>query len=295
MPKPPLPLIDVETYVPAAITVVRRSVGWPGLFVQERRGGAGEVRYAPGIRQHLFYLFLKSQRSEVFLDGRFQKISYQRGEGRFVPAGREVSFRWSGTVQVLMLGFEPWFLQQVAAELGASEALHFDGNGQRLAADHPACKLVAQLGDELDASPGSQLVAESLARAIAVQLLREFQALPARKPAESAPPAAVLRAVEEMRRRLAETVTLEELAAVAGQSPFHFARQFKTATGHPPHEYFIRLRVDRARELLRQRAREWTISAIAQECGFSDQSHLSRHFKRVLGVTPREFAEARHY
>ena len=95
-----------------------------------------------------------------------------------------------------------------------------------------------------------------------------------------------------MRQRLADSLALEELADVAGLSPFHFARQFKTATGHPPHDYLIRLRVDRAQELIRQHRREWTLAAIAHDCGFSDQSHMARHFKRVLGVSPGEFADA---
>ena len=94
--------------------------------------------------------------------------------------------------------------------------------------------------------------------------------------------------IELMRRRLADSLTLEELADVAGLSPFHFARQFKAATGHPPHDYHIRLRVDRAQELIRHHGREWTMAVIAQETGFADQSHMARHFKRVLGVSPRE-------
>ena len=92
-----------------------------------------------------------------------------------------------------------------------------------------------------------------------------------------------------MRARLSESISLEEMARVALLSPFHFARHFKAATGHPPHDCHIRLRVDRAQELLRTRGREWTLAAIATECGFVDQSHLSRHFKRVVGVTPGEY------
>ena len=92
-----------------------------------------------------------------------------------------------------------------------------------------------------------------------------------------------------MRSRLAESISLEELAKAAGLSPFHFARLFKAATGHPPHDYHIRLRVDRAQELLRTRAREWNLAAIASECGFADQSHFSRQFKRVVGITPGEY------
>ncbi len=287
-----LPLVDVETYVPAAITVVRRSRGWPGLFLQERRGRSGVVHYSGGIRQHVFYYFLKPLRSDVVVDGEVRKVVYRAGEGRVTPAGRPVSFRWTGEVQILMLGFEPWFFERIAAELGGSSAIHVAANVRKLAADHPACALMRSLVGELDAPPGAPTVAEGIARAIAVHLLREFSQLPARKPADAAPPIAVLRAVELMRQRMADPLSLEELAHAAGLSPFHFARQFKTTTGHPPHDYLIRLRVDRAQELMR-RERGWTMAAVAQDAGFSDQSHMARHFKRVLGVTPRQFADAK--
>jgi AraC family transcriptional regulator len=149
-----------------------------------------------------------------------------------------------------------------------------------------------QLFHELDAPAGAALAAEGLARAIAVQVLREFDHIRVTRPASAAPPVAVLKVVDYMRQRLTDTLALEEIAEVAGLSPFHFARQFKTATGHPPHDYLIRLRVDRAQELIHQHSREWTMAAIANECGFADQSHMARHFKRVLGVSPGEFAEA---
>ena len=67
MPPAPvsLPRIDIEKYTPAAITAVRRSEGWPGFFLQERRGKAGEVHYLGGPRQHCVYCFLKDFRSHV--------------------------------------------------------------------------------------------------------------------------------------------------------------------------------------------------------------------------------------
>ena len=291
-PSPALPPVDMETYVPAAITVVRRSSGWPGILLHERHGSSGEVHYPGGIRQHIFYRFLKPLRSDVLVDGGVKSVSYRAGEARFTPAGQPVAFRWSGEVRVLMLGFQPWFFERVAAEIGATAALPGATNALKLAKDHPACALMEQLRGELDNPAGASLVAEGLARAIAVLLLRQFEKLPRARAAEAAPPVAVLRAVELMRRRLAAPLTLEELAEVAGLSPFHFARQFKTATGHPPHDYLVRLRVDRAQELIRHHGREWTMAAIAQETGFADQSHMARHFKRVLGVSPREFADA---
>jgi AraC family transcriptional regulator len=291
-PVPALPPVDMETYVPAAITVVGRAVGGAGLFVHERRGNSGQVTYPSGIRQHVFYLFLRPLRSDVLLGREVKSISYKAGEARFTPAGQRVAFRWTGQVRVLMLGFQPWFFERVAAELGASTALSAETNNRKLAADHPACLLMRQLQYELDAAAGAALAAEGLARAIAVMLLREFDDIRAPKPAQAAPPVAVLKVVELMRQRLGDHLALEELAEVAGVSPFHFARQFKTATGHPPHDYLIRLRVDRAQELIHQHSHEWTLAAIAHECGFADQSHMARHFKRVLGVSPGEFADA---
>jgi len=290
--KPSLPPVDMETYVPAAITVVRRSVGWPGILVQERRGRSGEVNYPAGIKQHVFYLFLGPLRSDVRIGRDFKIMSYKTGEGRFTPAGQSVAFRWSGDVRVLMLGFQPWFFERIAAELGSSTAISAEANNRKLSVDHPACLLMHQLLNELDSPAGAALAAEGLARTIAVLLLRDFDHIRAAKPAQPAPPLAVLKVVELMRQRLADPLALEEMATVAGVSPFHFARQFKTATGHPPHDYLVRLRVDRAQELIRQHHREWTLAAVANECGFADQSHMARHFKRVLGVSPGEFAEA---
>jgi AraC family transcriptional regulator len=290
--KPALPPVDMETYVPAAITVVRRSVGWPGILLHERRGKSGQVNYPGGIRQHVFYCFLKPLRSDVLIGNKIETMHYRAGDGRFTPAGRPVAFHWTGEVRVLMLGFQPWFFERVAAEVGASTALPVETNTHRLGAEHPACLLMKQLHLELEAPAGAAVAAEGLARAIAVQLLREFDHIRGARPAAAAPPVAVLKVVELMRERLADSLGLEELAEVAGLSPFHFARQFKTATGHPPHDYLIRLRVDRAQELIRQHRREWTLAAIANECGFADQSHMARHFKRVLGVSPGEFADA---
>ncbi|MEI9895209.1 MAG: hypothetical protein WDN28_15290 [Chthoniobacter sp.] len=83
--KPALPPVDMETYVPAAITVVRRSVGWPGILVHERRGKSGGVNYPGGIRQHVLYCFLKPLRSDVVIAGQSETVRYEAGDGRFTP------------------------------------------------------------------------------------------------------------------------------------------------------------------------------------------------------------------
>jgi AraC family transcriptional regulator len=73
------------------------------------------------------------------------------------------------------------------------------------------------------------------------------------------------------------------MAAVARLSPYHFARQFKAATGLPPHQYVIMRRVEQAQQLL-QHHRALSLAEIAACAGFSDQSQFSHHFKRAVGV-----------
>ena len=80
--------------------------------------------------------------------------------------------------------------------------------------------------------------------------------------------------------------TLEQLAAIAQFSPFHLLRSFQKAIGLSPHAYLNQLRIEAAMKLLREGK---TISETAFSTGFTDQSHLTRNFKLMMGVTPGQF------
>jgi len=84
-------------------------------------------------------------------------------------------------------------------------------------------------------------------------------------------------------------VDLETLAKRAGLSRFQALRAFKQRYGLPPHAYQLALRIGHARKLLREGA---TAADVAARCGFADQSHFTRHFKRINGVTPAQYARA---
>src|SRR5207302_9440557 len=86
----------------------------------------------------------------------------------------------------------------------------------------------------------------------------------------------------------AARLTLEQMAAAARLSVYHFARQFKAATGLPPHQYVLARRVERAKHLL-QTSADLSLAEVAAHAGFSDQSRLCQHFKRLVGVTPGQF------
>jgi AraC family transcriptional regulator len=141
-----------------------------------------------------------------------------------------------------------------------------------------------------EGGPGGRLLSESLSNVLAVHLLRRFATHgPADAPTGGALPKHKLRAVVEyIHEHLEAELSLDHLAAVAHVSPFHFARLFKHSTGLPPHQYVIAHRVERAKKLLSGR-RHPTLAEVATEVGFANQSHFTRHFKRLVGVTPRQF------
>jgi AraC-like DNA-binding protein len=87
----------------------------------------------------------------------------------------------------------------------------------------------------------------------------------------------------------AESLSLDEIANDAGIDKFHLCRAFRDEVGLPPHAYLVHLRIARALDLLRAKL---PASRVAAEVGICDQSQLNRHFKRIVGVTPGQYARA---
>ncbi|MCJ1878073.1 MULTISPECIES: helix-turn-helix transcriptional regulator [Pseudomonas] len=83
---------------------------------------------------------------------------------------------------------------------------------------------------------------------------------------------------------------IADVAEQCGLSRSHFSRAFKQATGFAPREWALRLRIDRARELLA--SGDAPISQVGQECGFADQSHFCRSFRKLVGCTPNRWRQA---
>jgi len=100
---------------------------------------------------------------------------------------------------------------------------------------------------------------------------------------------AVRRARAYLDDHFTESISLADLAREAGLSSYHLARTFRAEIGMPPSTYQRQLRIRRAIGQLRDGV---PAARVAADCGFSDQAHLTRHFKRVVGVPPGAFASA---
>ena len=164
--------------------------------------------------------------------------------------------------------------------------LRLQANFQDPAAQQLMTLLVA------DANEGyttEKLYTEYLAQALVVRtLFLGRQAKPqTNNRRTSALPGHVLRRIIERMQSFDSDLSLQALANESGYSRVHFVRMFKAATGSSPHNYLLNLKLERARELLKNPS--MSLIDIALDCGFSSHSHLSRLFHKFVGVTPSAY------
>lgn len=157
--------------------------------------------------------------------------------------------------------------------------------------------LIYQIGLALKAAlesdgQGSRLYAESMTTALSAHLLQHYSGrkhtiheydggLPKHK---------LQQVIEFIIDHLCEDLLLKTMAEEVGMSQYHFARLFKQSTGLSPYQYVIYCRIERAKILLLKS--QLKISEVSSSVGFNDQSQLTRHFKRLLGVTPKQIRKS---
>lgn len=118
------------------------------------------------------------------------------------------------------------------------------------------------------------------------ELLVRYSLQPSVEPRSERQYEAVERVCDYVHEHFSEHITMAQLSSEACLSQFHMQRSFLRIKGVSPYEYLMKCRIDRAGELLLAGG---SLSAIAAEVGFSDQSHFTRFFKRLFGVTPGRF------
>ncbi|MFT3772244.1 MAG: AraC family transcriptional regulator [Minicystis sp.] len=125
--------------------------------------------------------------------------------------------------------------------------------------------------------------------ALEVAVAEALAALAAAGDAERTETRPVRRALDLLRARLGEAITLDDLATHAGLDKYHLCRAFRAQVGMPPHAYLTHLRVARAKELLAAGTRPRDVAPLV---GLYDQSQLNRHFRRIVGTTPGRYARS---
>ena len=302
---------DFFSQHPENVRVSSDGLGWSVLHFQRRESPPASRGLPHGSAQHLVFLSLGTGR--IVREGGGERVEHDLAPGfvALVPSGTPVHWSWSSRISFSVLILQPAFLDRVAAEVFGLEPEHYRLPLTERASDTVVTNIAGVLAREVvRGEPGSRLYAESLANILAVHLLRNYAVCadggvlescvtPGQEMVESVPleaearspvrPRAVADALRFIHANYSRDLSLSAIAEAVHLSPFHLARLFKQSLGVAPHQYLIQVRVNNARSLLTAGSGERSLAEIASAVGFADQSHLTRHFKRVLGVTPRQF------
>ena len=285
----PLDWWKILPFQPAAVS---DQLGWVGLQAVGYRAAPAAELNPPAMTHHRLILFSRPpEELDLLYEGVKRHVAPRAGSIAVVPAGSPARYRWGGSMDTLNIYLDPGLVARVAAqEFGLDPARLTVPPLDGLDLPHLRAAMLAVNDEMTAASDGGGLAADSLANILSIHLIRHTLAphqLQRRR--DSALPRGRLKAVVEyLEENLDASLSLGQLAAVARLSPYHFSRQFKRATGLPPHQYVITRRIERVKDQL-QSGTALSLAEVAVRAGFSDQSQFSHHFKRIVGVTPGEF------
>jgi AraC family transcriptional regulator len=306
-PLPPGLLQRVDAHAPVAPWTIRpdavrlssHSLGWRPLNIERREVEPAFHSLPGGTTHHLIFVSLAEGRCTRTGEQEETETELEAGDVSIHPAFKPVQWEWDTRLSFAVLCLEPGFLEQVGEQvfgMTADLVVVRTIEGQR----DPFITQVAGLlsREVLSGDAASGVLAASVATQLAVHLLRNYIERP--EPADSGPaesgqttaaPRAVSLATAFIDEHYGRNIGLAEIAEAAHLSPFHLSRLFKKATGRTPHQYLLEVRVNSARALLTAGAGARSLADVAAAVGFADQSHLTRHFKRVLGVTPKQLRQ----
>lgn len=227
---------------------------------------------------------------EQLIEGKLRSQTCIYGDMIIYPAGLTQKLSWNKQAETIQLSLKPELLTQACQDWLTPENIEIIPQFQLR--DPLIQELALTFLRELPRSlPNQSLYLDSLSNTLYLHLLRHYSRSQnsITDSYDGLPSFLLRRLAEYIQANLAQNLTLEEMAKVVNLSTSHMNRLFKQSQGISLYQYVIRCRIERAKQLLSQP--QLTIAEIATQVGFADQSHLTHHFKRHLGVTPKTFRQ----
>lgn len=253
----------------------------------------GRMRWASDARFSYAALILLSGNTEYRIGAEAGEI--EAGKALVLEPGVTASVRGL-EAEYLTLALAPSYVLDCAARAqltGAGGRVTF--RASVIDQDERLARLAHDLAEELThEEAGQEMVVAALIEQIIVHLLRRHANVRRTDELELSRVGLVdrriRRAVELMHAHLDRELPLEEMAAAAYLSPFHFSRLFKKVTGATPHAYLANLRAARAQRLLAET--DLSVTEVSARVGYASPSHFTKAFSRATGLTPRAFRAA---
>lgn len=269
--------------------VTSKGLGWASIYASSQREKPYEDNFH-AVNDHLIILHLDGPVAVTRVMGRVPARRVIAPGGLFIlPGGHDFGVRLEGELDTLHVYLRKQILDDVAEDFGydAADCIEIVPS----LGDHDSLIERLALGiQEALRNPDSacSVYADYLAQALAARLLRQHSTSAHATPLPQGgfTKLQLQRATDFMQAHLGDSLTLDELASATGLSPSHFARRFKVTTGMPPHQFLMQLRVERAKRMLRGGT---SIIEIALTCGFTHQEHMTRIFRRAVGLTPAAY------
>ncbi len=209
-----------------------------------------------------------------------------------LPALTPAFFAWNETDESIIFTIEPRILERVAMENDCLNPSQVELKPIIYDRDLKLEFFAKSFYEEVTQNTvGTKLYTESLANLFFIHLLRNYCTFTAklRQYKDGLSPRKLQQAINYIQDNLAEDISLEAIAKELNMSRYHFSRLFSQSMGTAPYQYAIQQRVEKAKQLLKQK--DLSMVEIALECGFSSQSAFSRTFSKCVGTTPRKYRQ----
>jgi len=266
-----------------------KGLGWASIYASAQREKPYEDRYK-AVNDHLIILHLDGPVAVTRTMGKIPARRLIAPGGLFIlPGGRDFGVRLEGELDSLHVYLRKQIVDDVAEDFGYGAADSIEIMPSLGDHDPLIERLALGIQEALrNSDAAGSVYADYLAQALAARLLRQHSTSGYSNPLPQGgfTKLQLQRATDFMEAHLGDSLTLAELATATGLSPSHFARRFKVTTGMPPHQFLMQLRVERAKRMLRGGT---SIIEIALTCGFTHQEHMTRIFRRAVGMTPAAY------
>jgi AraC family transcriptional regulator len=278
---------QLPIWVPGTLTVRSPERGWDGVSVRGYHYAASDVE-VPAMRDFLIVAYRRGTTvMRRRIDSDWVTETLGPGDVSLLTRAAGSHWIWPQNIEVVHVYLTQDELSATCREMYSHDVEDIELHDVVKANDpaiHRTCMQIAH--EAAQGTAGSRLMVDALTSQLAVYILRRHAQVRFREAGSDGTLSFRQdRAVRDyVRDHLSETITLNDLAAEAGLSRFHFARRFRLATGTTAHEFVLQQRVQRALVMLKRTSTP--LPEIARECGFADQSHLTREFKKRVGTTP---------
>ncbi len=264
--------------------------GWSGIHLEDHRQPSYD-NPEHRLTMHIVGMNLCSNSSERWFDGNFQREYKTQGATAIIPAGTLHRSLCHKEDNFIFVAVDPTLLVRLGQQVAAPDDIELIPHFATLQ-DPLIQGIIFSLKDELESrGMGGSLYVEQLTTTLAIHLLRKYGV---RKPqistySDGLPKYKLKQVLEYINANLDCDIKLVDLAELVGMSQYYFCHLFKQSMGIAPYQYVIQQRVERAKQLLK--CRDVTISDVALVCGFANQSHFSKHFRKITGMTPKAYRD----